>query len=139
MFPNHIIQRTKHLILGPNPNKFNTKIANLLYKTRKSILNLEITLSIDRYVQNKERLNRCARLMYRFVPTYVVNEFIRRQKISSIIGRNRIAENHKAKIKHLSDESYSFIKYNPNWFVNLTKEKIAPECEMMLALVKSLR
>lgn len=136
VFPKHIVDRTKNLIMDSNAATYKSKVDNFLYKTRKSMLNLEITLTIDRHAQNKERRQWCQQMMYRVAPNGVVNDFIIHQKAASKIGRYQIVGNHKAKVAHLCKNGYSFLKYNPKWFINLTDEPIPKECEMMLALGK---
>lgn len=136
IIPKFIHDRTKRLFQTPILEQYKTKIMNLIHRTNRKILNMEIRMTMERCKSKMKTLFLLRQSMYRLCPRHVVNKFVNTQKISGKITKQRINLRLNGKYEKLRAENALRIHTDPGWFINLTEKEIPSDVETMLALGK---
>lgn len=134
IIPKFIKDRTKQLFQRDYPGKYEARIKRLIQRTRKDILNIEISMTADRYDSRTKVLDLNRQVMYRWVPPQVVNEFIYNQKISGKHYKKNIRTRLEKKLENLRKEGSVDVKIHNNWFMNLTKKHVPSDVKTILSL-----
>lgn len=138
LFPTHIIQGIKniHILLADSRGTLQNKINNLHHNIKSSILNYEISITIQKINNTSNYKYEIDQNIKNNIHPSIYTNFINRQKISNQKFYNKIKRNNIRKFINLTtiNNKKNNIKIKDNWVYNLTNETIPDNILKFIAL-----